>query len=280
MVTGSGHGVAGDLVKGAVAGAAGVWVMDRVDWFMVEHGNQEAWRRTQAARPNGKDPAHNMVGSAARAVGTSPPPQPHAAGIATHYVVGMAPAIAYAATRRHLPGGILGRGLILGLGMFLVEDEIINPLVGVAAPPQRYPWQAHARGLVAHLVLGVVTEAILTTLDRPRRQVRSGRTREHGHDLRSNQGGPPAQAPQQDSYGVRFSLHHDGKLITVIVTHEALHKAEGTLTGGPIDQDEIVAFERYRSRFEDTATRKLRGGKIERDGSVRITTMDLSSLET
>jgi hypothetical protein len=63
-----------------------------------------------------------------------------------------------------------------------------------------------------------------------------------------------------------------------VVTHEALHKAEGALTGGPIDQDELVAFERYRSRFEDIAAHKLRSGQVESNGAVRITTMDLSSL--
>ena len=115
--------VVADLAKGAVAGAAGVWIMDRVDWLMVEHGDQEAWRQTRAVRPNHKDPAHNMVGMAAAVVGAKPIPQPHAAGIAMHYAVGMGPAAVYSATRKHLPGCLMSRGLLLGLGMFLVEDE-------------------------------------------------------------------------------------------------------------------------------------------------------------
>ena len=158
--------IAADLAKGAAAGAAGVWIMDRVDWFMVEHGDQEAWRQTQEVRPNHKDPAHNMAGVVAKAIGAEPPSQPHPAGIAIHYAVGMAPAAFYALNRRRLPGGPLSRGLLFGLGMFIVEDEVLNPLAGLAAPPGRYPWQAHARGLISHLVLGVVTEAILSALDR------------------------------------------------------------------------------------------------------------------
>jgi hypothetical protein len=159
---------AADLATGALAGAAAVWVMDRVDWFMVEHGDREAWRRTQAVRPDGKDPAHNMAGMAARAMGRLPPPQPHPAGIAIHYAVGMGPTALYGTVRRGLPGGVIGRGALLGLGMFLIEDEILNPLTGAAAPPTRYPVQAHVRGLVAHLVLGVVTEALLSLADRAR----------------------------------------------------------------------------------------------------------------
>jgi hypothetical protein len=159
--------LAADLVKGAAAGAAAVWIMDRLDWLMVEHGDQRAWEETQAVRPNHQDPAHNMAGMAAEAVGLEPPGQPHPAGIAVHYAVGMAPAALYAATRRHLPGGVVSRGLAYGLAMFVIEDEVLNPALGVAAPPQKYPWQAHARGLVSHLVLGLVTEAALAASDPP-----------------------------------------------------------------------------------------------------------------
>jgi hypothetical protein len=48
--------------------------------------------------------------------------------------------------------------------LFLVEDELVNPVLGTAAPPGRYPWQAHGRGLVAHLVLGFVTDAVFSLL--------------------------------------------------------------------------------------------------------------------
>ena len=44
-------------------------------------------------------------------------------------------------------------------------DETAAPLTGIASGPGRYPWQAHARGLVAHLVLGITTEALLRASD-------------------------------------------------------------------------------------------------------------------
>ncbi len=158
--------LAGDLTKGAAAGAVAVWIMDRLDWWMVEHEDQRAWRRTQEVRPNHQDPAHNMAGMVAEAVGLERPGQPHPAGIAVHYAVGMVPAALYAANRKHLPGGVVSRGLLYGLALFLVEDEVLNPALGMAAAPQKYPWQAHARGLVAHLALGLATEAALAALDR------------------------------------------------------------------------------------------------------------------
>lgn len=158
-----------ELAKGAMAGAAGVWVMDRVDWLMVEHEDPAAWRRTQAVRPRHKDPAHNLADTAAEALGAEPLPQPNAAGLATHYALGMGPAAVYATLRDYIPGGVVGRGLLLGLSLSLIEDEALNPALGLAAKPQSYPWQAHARGLVAHIVFGLATEAVLTLLDQSRR---------------------------------------------------------------------------------------------------------------
>lgn len=42
----------------------------------------------------------------------------------------------------------------------------------LAADPRRYPWQAHARGLVAHLVYGLVTDTALSVLKGPGRLIR------------------------------------------------------------------------------------------------------------
>ena len=49
--------------------------------------------------------------------------------------------------------------------MFLVNDEILAPVLGLASGPAAYPWQAHARGLVGHLVLGAVTDTVLAVTE-------------------------------------------------------------------------------------------------------------------
>jgi hypothetical protein len=48
--------------------------------------------------------------------------------------------------------------------LFLVQDEAVNAATGLSARPGQYPWQAHARGLVAHLVYGLVTDGVLRLL--------------------------------------------------------------------------------------------------------------------
>ena len=163
-------GVAAAMLKGAVAGAAGVWVMDRLDWFLYRREGAETRRRTEDARPGGRDPAHVMAGAAASAVGVElASPKQNPAGLAVHYSLGILPGALYGALRSRVDYLGAGRGLLFGLGLFVVEDELANPLLGTAAPPGRYPWQAHARGLVAHLVYGLVTDVVFGALRGSRR---------------------------------------------------------------------------------------------------------------
>jgi Protein of unknown function (DUF1488) len=85
-------------------------------------------------------------------------------------------------------------------------------------------------------------------------------------------------APRLNSYGIHFPIDWNGRSVLVVVPHEALHKAEAALTGGPLDEDPLVAFERHRSVFETIAVRKLGDSATEADGRVRVTSDDLSLL--
>ena len=156
-----------DAAIGAAAGAAAVWVMDRVDWFNFLHEDQQARRRTQAVRPGGMDPAHVVANKLAGAMGRELEPKDNnPVGTAVHYSIGIAPAAIYGALRHQVPAITAGRGSLFGLGLFLAQDEGLNALTGLSAPPGAYPWQAHARGLVAHLVYGLVLDAALNAADR------------------------------------------------------------------------------------------------------------------
>jgi hypothetical protein len=159
--------VAADLVKGAIAGAVGVWALDKVTWWMWDHEDPAALEREREARPEGLDPAHVMANRAAQAIGRElTPRQPHPAGIGVHYGLGIMPGAVYGALRHRVPGIGAARGMLFGLGLFAMQDEGINPIIGTSGNPGEYPWQAHARGLVGHLVLGAVTDATLNVLDR------------------------------------------------------------------------------------------------------------------
>ena len=155
-----------DVVKGAIAGAVATWAMDKVAWYIWDRQDPATLRREEAARTEGMDPAHVTANRVARALGKElHPAQPHPAGIAVHYGIGTGPAMLYAPLRRRYPMLGAAGGLLYGLGLFLAVDEGVVPALGLAGGPTEYPWQAHVRGLVGHLVLGGVTHATLELLD-------------------------------------------------------------------------------------------------------------------
>ncbi len=165
--------VLADTLKGAVAGGIAVWVMDQVDWYMYNHENAEARQRTQRVRPEGLDPAHYTANKIAGAFGKElSPRQPHPAGIAIHYGIGVGAGALYGALQGRVPAISTGRGALYGLGIFLTHDELLNTVTGSAARPTQYPWQAHARGLISHLILGMVADTILRVLKGPGRLTR------------------------------------------------------------------------------------------------------------
>jgi hypothetical protein len=162
-----------NALKGAIAGAIGVWAMDRLDWFLYRREDPQATRRIKEVRPGGMDPAHVATNRAANLLDTQlHPTQPHPAGVGIHYALGVGPAAVYGAMRERLPVSTHGQdylyGLGLGLGLFLVQDEGLNQVMGLSGKQKDYPWQSHARGLVAHLTLGFVTNLVLNLLNAPR----------------------------------------------------------------------------------------------------------------
>jgi hypothetical protein len=154
------------LLRGGAAGAVGVVAMDAVTWALYRRERRLDLLREKRARTHGKDTAHALVQKVAEAAGSDAgAEQPNGAGVAVHYALGMGPGALYAQRRRQYPWLRTGRGALYGFALFVLSDEIAGRLLGVAGPHRAYPWQAHARGLVGHVVLGVVTEATLNAMD-------------------------------------------------------------------------------------------------------------------
>lgn len=170
----------GSAFRGLVAGVIGAWVMDRVTWVVLDNQPPSATEQEKAARPEGLDVPHLMVYRAAKAFGLrAKRKQPSTAGILTHYMLGIWPALIYSALRERDLRFSADRGLLYGFTIFVLWDELITVAVGVAAPPRAYPWQAHLRGLIGHLSLGLATHVGLTALEtdfdiRPLRQRHPG----------------------------------------------------------------------------------------------------------
>ncbi len=157
--------VASDLFWGALAGAAAVWAMDKVDGSLRSREPAAARRRTLLARPGGLDPAHVIATRAARALGLPlKPTLVHPAGMAVHYSVGAAMGAVFTALRLRVPVVGKWRGLAYGLAMSVLVDEGANTALKTAGRPASYPWQTHARGLAAHSVFGLAVDTLLRAI--------------------------------------------------------------------------------------------------------------------
>ena len=157
-------------LAGAAAGAVGTAALDSVDWFLWDREDPASKRQTEEVRPGGEPPADVLVGRMENAAGAQASERTHhRRGVAMHYAIGIAPAVGYALAREKLPVKGVAGGALFGLGLWLLQDELLNSVTGLGAKPQDYPWQAHARGLAAHLAYGVVTELALGVVDRAQR---------------------------------------------------------------------------------------------------------------
>lgn len=178
---------------GAVGGVIAVWVMDRVDWTLWRLEGPKVRRRTTAVRPGGEPPAHVIATKLERLAGvgfqgSAEVPslleqldtkgltgnRHHILGTGVHHAIGIGPATAYGIMQDKLPFSGAARGALYGLTLFLAQDEAANALTRLSAKPPRYPWQDHVRGLISHLVYGIVTDAVVTAAKKQLAHQRAG----------------------------------------------------------------------------------------------------------
>ncbi len=170
MADRAGNGIMGGLVRGAIAGAAGVWALHEVDKYLVARESLATKRATVAARPDGLDPAHIVAHRATRAIGAElAHPEQNTVGLAVKYAIGIAPAALLGVLRDRLVGLTAGRGFAFGVTTWAIEDEWATSRMGLAGPPSRYPWQVHGRGFIGHVVYGLTVDAVLRVLKGPPR---------------------------------------------------------------------------------------------------------------
>lgn len=157
--------LATDLLLGTVAGVAATWVMDWVTTIMYERESQQARNRENAARGD-KMAYETAAEKAAGLVGRElSEEQRKILGAGIHWTLGVSAGTVYGLARNQVPAAGLGSGLAYGALFWLAMDEAALTLLGLTPPPQQFPWQTHVRGLVGHLVFGVVVEGAFAIAD-------------------------------------------------------------------------------------------------------------------
>ena len=126
----NGRPLAADIVLGAAAGAAATWAMDAVTTLLYEREPEQVKKRENKARGS-KTPYEKIAEklSAGKA-------QRKRIGSAIHWSIGVSSGALY--------GLLRNRSRYVGLG---------------------FPWQAHARGLAGHLVLGAILDGVFDVAD-------------------------------------------------------------------------------------------------------------------
>lgn len=146
-------GVGRDVLAGAVAGGAAVWLISKMDWSL-HHAGKAVDGQSGAANP-----AHKAAARAADAAGVKiTDRQKSAAAHTMHYGVGIGIGALYGLLRGMAPSVTTGRGSLFGVAAFILGDEIGAPAMGLAKGPLEYAARDHAKSALSHIVFGIFTD--------------------------------------------------------------------------------------------------------------------------
>jgi len=143
-----------NILIGAAAGAAATWLMDQITTKMYEAQPQEITDRENEARG----------GQTAYEIASKKIFHTEKFGNAIHWAVGISAGVLYGALRNRAPFRY-GSGVVFGIAFWLLMDELATTALGLTPPPQKFPWQTHARGLAGHAVLGAAIELPYDAMD-------------------------------------------------------------------------------------------------------------------
>ena len=142
-------GVGRDVLAGAIAGGAAVWLINKMDWSLTHSGRAQAASNT----------AHAAASKAADAAGVRiNETQQRVAGRTVHYGVGIGVGALYGLLRGMAPSVTTGRGSLFGVAAFVLGDEIGAPALGLTKGPFNYAARDHAKSALSHVVFGVLTD--------------------------------------------------------------------------------------------------------------------------
>lgn len=154
-----------DLIRGAVAGIVGTWLMDLVTTALMQQTPKKVIEQEKAARPGGKTSVELMVDRIEETAGFElNQEQRTLIQQWVHYALGAVPGAIYVFARERIPGVGATHGLLYGALLFLVNDEWLNWQLGFAGAPEAYSTDTHLRGPLGHLVLGATTDILADLL--------------------------------------------------------------------------------------------------------------------
>lgn len=161
-------GIGTGLLAGALGGAVGLLAMSGY-WELVTalRGSDPRQDASEEAKREGKEvPDESTTAKAGRiayeqVTGDEPEGQTTtylSYGVDWAYTIAFS--AAYGVLRNIFPPVRIGYGIGIGSFLWLVGDEIGVWLMGLAAPPTRYPPKLHVHSAAAHWVYGATLEVV------------------------------------------------------------------------------------------------------------------------
>ena len=159
------------LAAGIVGGVVASWAMDRFQYWGLSFGggDERELQQTPSEESNRDEPATVKTASVISegVFGHSLTAQEkEIAGSMVHYAVGTTAGAVYGLAAEYEPDVTTLAGIPFGAAFWIVVDEGALPLLGLAKGPAAYPISTHAYALVSHLVFGLTTEVVRSTVRR------------------------------------------------------------------------------------------------------------------
>lgn len=171
-----GHALWKGVVAGAIAGAAGAFVMEQFQTKALpklkEMANLDEKQESEESSSSSEESSEPATTKAARQVSEKvfdhelQEGEKKWAGEAAHYAMGVTSGVIYGAAAELTPKATLGHGAGFGASVWAVADEMVVPALGLSKPPTEYPMKTHAYALASHLVYGLTVETVRRTVRR------------------------------------------------------------------------------------------------------------------
>ena len=157
-----------DLLFGAAAGALGTLAMGPVMSGIEKLQSPSDRRREDEAEYEENAPT-KAAREVARPLGVRLE-NPEAAGMLVHYAYGTMWGIAHALIARRFGSIPLLSGVVLGVGLWAIGDELLVPALRLAPKGTEFPATTHVKALGGHLAYGAGVDTafrLLGTAARP-----------------------------------------------------------------------------------------------------------------
>jgi hypothetical protein len=150
-----------DALLGAASGLVASWAMEVAQSRVIARAGTEQTRERERMAQAGTEPATTRAAEvAARLVRRSlDERQKRIGGEIVHYATGAAWGAIFGALAPRIPAPLVAAGAVYGLVVWIVNDELLVPVLGWAKGPTAYPPSVHAKALASHVVFGTTAGA-------------------------------------------------------------------------------------------------------------------------